>query len=104
MASAVTQQRRELGIRMALGATAADVRTMVLRQALIVAGVGTIVGLVGAAAGARLLTSLLFGTAPFDPVTFAAVSALLLVVSAGAAYIPARRATAIDPASALRAE
>jgi len=104
MASAVTQQRRELGIRMALGATAADVRTMVLRQALIVAGLGTLVGLVGATVGARLLTSLLFGTAPFDPVTLAAVSMLLLLVSAGAAYLPARRATAIDPASALRAE
>ncbi|HTI62273.1 MAG TPA: FtsX-like permease family protein, partial [Gemmatimonadaceae bacterium] len=104
MASAVTQQRRELGIRMALGATAADVRTMVLRQALIVAGLGTLLGLVGATVGARLLTSLLFGTAPFDPVTLAAVSMLLLLVSAGAAYLPARRATAIDPASALRAE
>lgn len=104
MASSVTQQRRELGIRMALGATSADVRSMVLRQALVVAGAGTLAGLAGAIIGARLLTSLLFGTTPFDPATLGGVTVVLLLVSAAAAYIPARRATTIDPASALRAE
>lgn len=104
MASMVSQQRRELGIRMALGATAADVRSMILHRALIVAVLGTIAGLAGAVAGSRLLTSMLFGTAPSDPATLGGVAVLLLIVSAVAAYIPARRATAIDPASALRAE
>ena len=104
MASMVSQQRRELGIRMALGATAVDVRSMILRRALIVAALGTIAGLAGALAGSRLLTSMLFGTAPSDPATLGGVAGLLLIVSAAAAYIPARRATAIDPASALRAE
>lgn len=104
MASSVTQQRRELGIRMALGATSAELRAMVLRQALVVAGAGTLAGLAGAIVGARLLTSMLFGTTPFDPATLGGVTAILLVVSAAAAYIPARRATTIDPASALRAE
>ena len=104
MASAVNQQQRELGIRMALGATATRVRNLVMRQAFIVAGTGTLVGLVGAIVATRLLTSMLFGVTPSDPVTLGVVSALLLAIAAGAAYIPARRATAIDPAAALRAE
>ena len=104
MASAVNQQTRELGIRMALGATAGGVRNMVMRQALTVAIAGTVVGLVGAIGGARLLTSMLFEVAPSDPATLASVSVLLLVIAGCAAYIPARRATKIDPAKALRAE
>src|SRR6185503_10386816 len=104
MASAVAQQQRELGIRMALGATSNGVRNMVLRQAFTVAGAGTIVGLAGALVGSRLLTSMLFGVTPFDPPTLAGVSLLLLAIAAVAAYIPARRATTIDPARALRAE
>ena len=104
MAWAVTQQTRELGIRMALGATPGGVRNMVLRQALIVAGAGTAAGLVGAIAGSRLLTSMLFEIRPSDPTTLSMVSALLLLTAAAAAYIPARRATRIDPARALRSE
>ena len=104
MASAVNQQTRELGIRMALGATVTGVRNMVMRQALAVAVAGTLVGLVGAIGGARLLTSMLFEIAPSDPATLVAVSILLLIIAGGAAYIPARRATRIDPAKALRAE
>lgn len=104
MASAVNQQTRELGIRMALGATAGGVRNMVMRQALTVAIAGTLVGLAGAIGGARLLTSMLFEIAPSDPATLASVSVTLLVVAGCAAYIPARRATRIDPAKALRAE
>ena len=104
MASAVNQQTRELGIRMALGATSNGVRNMVMRQALTVALAGTIVGLAGAIAGSRLLTSMLFEITPSDPATLGAVALLLLVVAACAAYIPARRATMIDPARALRAD
>jgi putative ABC transport system permease protein len=104
MASAVSQQTRELGIRMALGATAGSVRNMVLKQAMIVACAGTLAGLAGALGGSRLLTSMLFEIRPSDPTTLAAVAMLLLATAAGAAYIPARRATRIDPARALRAE
>ncbi len=104
MASAVSQQTRELGIRMALGATVSGVRNMVLKQAMIVACAGTAVGLVGALASSRLLKSMLFDVRPSDPTTLAGVTALLLLTAASAAYIPARRATRIDPARALRAE
>ena len=104
MASAVSQQTRELGIRMALGATSGSVRNMVLKQAMVVAGAGTVAGLAGALAGSRLLTSMLFEIRPSDPTTLAGVAVLLLATAAGAAYIPARRATRIDPARALRAE
>ncbi len=104
MASAVSQQTRELGIRMALGATVGSVRNMVLKQAMVVAGAGTVAGLAGALAGSRLLTSMLFEIRPSDPTTLGGVAVLLLATAAGAAYIPARRATRIDPARALRAE
>jgi ABC-type antimicrobial peptide transport system permease subunit len=89
---------------MALGATAGEVRNMVLRQALTVAGAGTVVGLAGAIAGSRLLKSMLFGVTPSDPATLAGMAALLLTIAAGSAYLPARRATTIDPALALRAD
>jgi putative ABC transport system permease protein len=104
MASAVNQQTRELGVRMALGATSSGLRNMVMRQAMTVAGIGTVIGLAGAVAGSRLLTSMLFETTPSDPATLGAVVALLLLIAVGAAYLPARRATMIDPARALRAD
>ena len=104
MASAVNQQTREFGIRMALGATSSGVRNMVLSDALVVAGVGTVAGLAAAVAGSRLLTSMLFEVRPSDPMTLGGVSALLLVTAAIAAYVPARRATNIDPALSLRSE
>jgi ABC-type antimicrobial peptide transport system permease subunit len=89
---------------MALGATSSGVRNMVLSDALVVAGVGTVAGLAAAVAGSRLLTSMLFEVRPSDPMTLGGVSALLLVTAAIAAYVPARRATNIDPALALRSE
>ena len=104
MASAVAQQTRELGVRMALGATAGGLRRRVLGQALGITAVGAAVGLAGAFAGSRLLTSLLFDVQPDDPATLAAVALVLLAVALLAAYLPARRATRIDPATALRAE
>jgi ABC-type antimicrobial peptide transport system permease subunit len=104
MTSAVSQQSRELGVRMALGATPEGLRNMVLGQALTVTGAGAVAGFAAAFAGSRLLTSMLFDVSPTDPLTLIGVSALLLAVALLAAYFPARRATLIDPARALRAE
>ncbi len=104
MATTVREQTREIGIRVALGATPAIVRDTILRRALVVAGVGTTVGLAMAFGATRLLRSLLFEVSPTDPLTFASVSIVLLGVALLAAYLPARRATRIDPAQALRSE
>jgi putative ABC transport system permease protein len=104
MAYSVSQRRREIGIRMALGAQASDVRGMVVSQAVKTGLIGLAIGLAGALAAARVLETLLYGVRPHDPVTFAAVSLLLLAVMLVAAYLPARRATRVDPMTALRTE
>jgi len=104
MALSVTQRRNELGIRMALGASRESVLSMVVRQGLTLAAVGTLVGMVGAVAATRLLSSLLYATSPTDVLTFAAVSAVFLAVAAFACFLPAREATEIDPAVALRGD
>jgi ABC-type antimicrobial peptide transport system permease subunit len=98
----VTQRRREIGVRTALGATPLDIITLVMRQgtAMAVAGLATGLGL--AAATGRCLTAFLFGVQPFDPATFALVGASVLVVTLVACAIPARRAARIDPIEALR--
>jgi ABC-type antimicrobial peptide transport system permease subunit len=103
-ASAVRQRTRELGVRLALGATPAGLRRGVLGQALAVAALGTALGTVGALAAARLLSALLFEVSPADPLTFAGVVALMLAVALLAAYVPARRATRVDPAEVLRGD
>jgi putative ABC transport system permease protein len=100
----VAQCTREIGIRMALGARRADVLSMVLRQGLILAATGITLGLAGAWAASRLVASLLFGTQPTDPVIYAALALVMAAIAAVAAYVPARRATAIDPSIALRYE
>jgi len=100
----VARRRREIGVRIALGAGAGRVRGMVLRQSLAVAAAGLSVGLVASLALGRFLQGLLFQMSPRDPVTLAGTAAALLGVAAAAAWIPARRAARTDPMEALRAE
>jgi predicted permease len=101
---AVSQRRREIGIRLALGAQQAELRRMFVRYGLVLAAIGIAIGL-GAAAGLmRLMKSLLFGISPLDPVTYAAVPVVLVVAAVLASYLPARRAAAVDPVEALKAE
>jgi len=102
LAFVVAQRTREIGVRMALGATAPDVVRDVVGQGLRLAAIGVAAGLALAAASTRLLASLLFGTSPTDVATFAAVSLLLVVVAAAASLIPAIRASRVAPLTALR--
>jgi putative ABC transport system permease protein len=104
MASAVREQTREIGVRMALGATPARVRGDILRRSLGMVGVGAGAGVAGALISSRLYAALLYEVSPTDPTTLAAVGTLLMGVALVAAYLPARRATRIDPAVALRSE
>ena len=104
MAYGVAQRTREFGIRLALGARPGEVLGLVLRGGLTLVAAGLIVGVVAGALATRLLGSALYGVDPLDPPTFAGVSAMLVAVAAMASYVPARRATRVDPIAALRAE
>jgi predicted permease len=104
MAYAVTQRRREIGVRMALGAERRDVLRLVLTRALRIVAAGLVAGLAGAVAVTRVLQTFLFGVTPTDPIAFTIVTLLLMAVGLMAAWLPARRATRIDPCAALRAE
>ena len=104
LASSVGERTRELGIRSALGATPGRLRREVLGEALAVCGAGVVVGVAGALAASRLLTALLYDVSPSDRVALLGACAVLLAVAVVAAYLPARRATRIDPARSLRAE
>jgi predicted permease len=104
IAYVVSQRTREIGIRSALGAQPAGLLVMFVRYGLGLAGIGAVLGLVAAAGLTRLMSSLLFGVTALDPITYAAVGALLIVAAVLASYFPARRAIAIDPVQALRAD
>jgi ABC-type antimicrobial peptide transport system permease subunit len=104
MAQAVGQRVREFGVRQALGARPADIMRLVLSGGAGMGIAGLAAGLAIALPVTRLVRSLLFRTSPFDPWTLSAVAAILLLATLAASYLPARRATRIEPASALRAD
>jgi putative ABC transport system permease protein len=102
LAFGVAQRGREFGIRHALGADSGSILSLVLGEGLRTAGIGVAIGVAGAFALTRSLQSLLFGVTAHDPIVFAGVAAILLAVALLACYIPARRATEVDPMVALR--
>jgi putative ABC transport system permease protein len=102
MAYSVAQRTREIGVRLALGATTGDVRRQVLTQGLGLTAVGVVVGVGAGALLARLIVGLMYDVSPYDPVTFTAIPLMLIAVAALAIYIPARRASRVDPVIALR--
>ena len=104
MSYSVAQRTQEIGVRMALGARPLDVLKLVVRQGMMLALIGVVVGLAGALALTRVMSSLLFGVTERDPITFVAVAALLIVVAFIACFVPAHRATRVDPLIALRCE
>jgi len=104
LAYLVTQRTREIGLRMALGADGVQVARLVLRQTFVMSLAGVVLGLAAASALTQLLRSYLFDVQPTDPMTFAGAAALLVAVALVASYVPARRATNVDPLVALRSE
>src|SRR5713101_1586073 len=104
MTYTVSRRTRELGIRIAVGATRGEVLKLVLGEALFLSAVGITIGLIAALIVTRFLTQLLYGVGPADPITFAIIPIVLFGVALGASYVPARRAIKLDPVMALRIE
>jgi ABC-type antimicrobial peptide transport system permease subunit len=104
LAYGVARRTPEIGLRMALGAQRGRVQWMILRESLVLAAAGVLVGIPGALAGTHVLQSLLFGLASRDPATLAASAVSMFALAALASYVPARRAARVDPLVALRAE
>jgi len=104
MAYLVSQRTQEIGIRMALGASGTGVLAMILAQGARLGLTGVLIGLAGGFAMARAMTSLLYGVSPTDPVTYAAVTGLMLAIAVVASAVPAWRATRVDPIRTLKAE
>jgi ABC-type antimicrobial peptide transport system permease subunit len=102
LAFSVNQRRAEIGLRMALGAHGSSVMRMVVREGLAPVAVGVVAGLTGAALLTRVLSALLYGVSSLDPLTFLAEALVLGLVALVACYVPARRAVAVDPVTALR--
>jgi ABC-type antimicrobial peptide transport system permease subunit len=100
----VLQRRREIGIRMALGAQRQELTGMFIRHGLTLAGIGVVCGVVAALMVMRLMSSLLFHVSPLDPVTYGAVALGLVATAMLASYVPSRRAATVNPVEALRAE
>jgi putative ABC transport system permease protein len=104
IAYSVSQRTREIGVRVALGADAASIRRLVVGGGMKLTTLGIVIGIAAAAASTRLLASLLYGVSPADPISFAAITVLVSGIALAACYIPARRATRVDPMEALRAD
>jgi len=98
------QRRREMGVRLAMGARARDIATLVVGEGMTLVGIGIALGLLASVVSTRLLSAFLFGVTPIDPLTLGAAVLLIGVVAFAACYIPARRATRMDPLIVLRAE
>jgi putative ABC transport system permease protein len=101
---AVSQRTREIGIRLALGAQRTELKRMFVRHALTLTAIGTVLGLAAAASLTRVMSSLLYGISPLDPLTYVAVPVVLLSAALFASYLPARRAAAVDPVLALKTD
>jgi ABC-type antimicrobial peptide transport system permease subunit len=104
LAYAVSQRRREIGIRVAVGAEPRNIKVLLLRQGLILTGIGGTIGLVSARGLSHWMVSLIFGVTPVDPVTYGISGAVILAAALTASYIPARRAASVNPIEALRGD
>jgi putative ABC transport system permease protein len=104
LSGSVTERTREIGVRLALGASRGDILALVVRQGMTLAGLGVVIGLSGALVASQAIVTMLFGISRLDPITYLSVIGLVMGVSVIACWVPARRATKVDPLVALRYE